>query len=209
LVQDDRYFTAMCFYIHGNPLRAGIVKKLSDYRWSSYPAYIDKRSQLPWLTTDLVLGMHGGSGRSFLEVQQSFLEEERNPLEDLRHGLYLGTEEFSEECIERVKKEEHPEKPQARLLLSGRDIQTLARIILERLGEEHPDSLLHSRRRLCANRDVAIYILYKLGVYRNAEIGRVFEVGYTAIPGAVKRGQAYIRSERRIEKRVEKILNDL
>ena len=56
-VQDDRYFLAMCFYIHGNPLRAGIVKKLSDYRWSSYPAYADKRSQPSWLTTDLVLGI--------------------------------------------------------------------------------------------------------------------------------------------------------
>jgi len=209
LVQDDRYFTAMCLYIHGNPLRAGIARKLSDYRWSSYRAYVDKRSQPSWLTTDLVLGMHGGSRRSFLEVQRSFLEEERNPLEDLRHGLYLGTEAFSEECRERAKKEEHPEKPQTRLLLRDRDIQGLARVTLERLGEEHPDSALYSRRRSCANRDLAIYILYQLGVYRNEEIGRVFGVGYTAITGAVKRGQARIRSDRQVEKRVTTILNDL
>ncbi|MEW6374668.1 MAG: transposase [Thermodesulfobacteriota bacterium] len=25
LIENDRYFTAMCLYIHGNPLRAGIV----------------------------------------------------------------------------------------------------------------------------------------------------------------------------------------
>jgi hypothetical protein len=100
----------MCFYIHGNPLRAGVVKKLSDYRWSSYPAYADKRFQPPWLTTDLVLGMHGGSRRRFLEIQQCFLEEERNPLEDLRHGLYLGSEEFSEECRERGPRKRGIEK---------------------------------------------------------------------------------------------------
>jgi len=149
-LQDDRYFLAMCFYIHGNPLRAGIVKKLSDYRWSSYPAYADKRSQPPWLTTDLVLGMHGGSRRNFLEVQQSFLEEKRNPLEDFRHGLYLGTEEFSEECRERTQNEGHREKPQARLLLRDRDIQALSRSVLEGLGEEYPDSALNARRRRCS-----------------------------------------------------------
>ena len=208
LVQDDRYFTAMCFYVHGNPLRVGIVKKLSDYRWSSYPAYADKRSQPPWLTTDLVLGMHRGSRRNFLEIQQSSLEEERNPLEDLRHGLYLGTEEFSEECRERAKKEGHREKPQARLLLRDRGIQGLARTILQRLGEEHPDSVLNARRRRCSNRDVAIYILYQLGVYRNEEIGKIFGVGYTAITGAVKRGQAHIHSDRQVEKTARKMLND-
>ena len=209
LVQDDRYFLAMCFYIHGNPLRAGMVKKLSDYRWSSYPAYADKRSQPSWLTTDLVLGMHGGSRKSFLEVQQSFLEEKRNPLEGLRHGLYLGTEEFSEECRERAQNEGHREKPQARLLLRDRDLQALSRSVLEGLGEEYPDSVLHPRRRLCANRDVAIYILYQLGVYRNEEIGRVFGVGYTAITGAVKRGQTYVNSDRRVQNTVRRILNDL
>ena len=209
VVQDDRYFTAMCYYIHGNPLRAGIVKKLSDHRWSSYPAYADKRSQPSWLTTDLVLGMHGGSRKSFLKVQQSFLEEERNPLEDLRHGLYLGTEGFSEESRERVQKEEHREKPQARLLLRDRDLPAQAQTILERLGEKDSASVLHPRRRRCLNRDVAIYILYQLGVYRNEEIGRVFGVGYTAITGAVKRGQAHIHSNKQVEKTVRKILNDI
>lgn len=209
LVQDDRHFTAMCFYIHGNPLRAGIVKKLSDYRWSSYPAYADKRSQPSWLTTDLVLGMHGGSRRNFLEAQQSFLEEKRNPLEDLRHGLYLGTEEFSEECRERAQNEGHREKPQARLLLRDRDLPSLAQTILERLGEKDPDSALAPRRRRCLSRDVAIYLLHHQGVFRNEEIGRVFGVGYTAITGAVKRGQAYVNSDRRVQNTVRRILNDI
>ena len=85
LVQDDRYFLTMSYYIHGNPLRAGLAKRLSDYPWSSYPAYAHRRSQPPWLTTDLVLGLHGGSRKSFIEAQQSFFKEERNPLGDLRH----------------------------------------------------------------------------------------------------------------------------
>src|SRR4030043_1773631 len=52
LIENDRYFTVMCHYIHGNPLRAHVVKRLSDYRWSSYRAYINKKQGVPWLTTE-------------------------------------------------------------------------------------------------------------------------------------------------------------
>ena len=51
--------------------------------------------------------------------------------------------------------------------------------------------------------------LYHLGMHRNEEIGKVFGVGYTAVIGAVKRGQAYINSDRQVENRVRKILNDI
>ncbi|MBI5969518.1 MAG: transposase [Deltaproteobacteria bacterium] len=209
LIENERYFTAMVLYIHGNPLRAGLVGRLEDYPWSSYPAYVDKRHLPSWLTTDLVLAMYGGSRKKFRREQQQFLERKENILKDLRHGLYLGREEFSEECIERAKKEEHREKPQLRLLLRGRDIEMLALAILKRLGEKDPSSVLKARRRYFANRDVAITILYQLGIYRNEEIGRVFGVGYTAIPGAVKRGREYIRSNERLGKMVSKLLNDI
>jgi hypothetical protein len=144
-----------------------------------------------------------------LEVQQSFLEKKRNPLEDLRHGLYLGTEEFSEECRERTQNEGRREKPQARLLPRDRDLPGLSQTILEPLGEQDPDSALAPRRRRCLSRDVAIYLLHHQAVYRNEEIGKIFGVGYTAITGAVKRGQTYVNSDRRVQNTVRRILNDI
>lgn len=111
-----------------------------------------------------------------------------------RHGLYLGSAEFSEECIQRGKGEKHREKPQFRSLLRDKNIGTLAVEILESLGEKEPDSMLNSGRRRRPNRDLAIYIIYQLGVYRNDEIGEVFKVRYTAISGAVKRAQEYLSS---------------
>lgn len=208
-IENDRYFTTMCLYIHGNPLRAGMVKKLSEYPWSSYRAYADKRYQLSWLTTGLVLGIYGGSRKRFMKAQESFFGKDEDVLGDLRHGLYFGSEEFSEECIERVRREGNREKPQVRSLLRGRDIRTLARKILQGLGEKDPDAAMKIRKAHCPNRDVSIYILHQLGVYRNEEIGEVFGVGYTAIPGAVKRAQGYMDSGRKLEKRVREILNDI
>jgi len=209
LIENDRYFTAMCLYIHGNPLRAGIVKRLLDYWWSSYQTYAGKKPEVSWLTTELILGTYGGSRKRFLRAQQVFYEERPNLLEDLKHGVYLGSEEFSEKCIERLKGEGYHEKPQARSLLRSRDIRILAIKILKGLGEKDPESVLQVRKYRCQNRDVAMYVLYHLGVYLNKEIGKVFGVGYTAVPGAVKRGQEYLGSDGQLERVVKKIIADI
>jgi hypothetical protein len=54
-VDNDAYMMDLSCYIHRNPLRAGMVKSLSDYRWSSYPvcAY-GKGKAWDWLKTDLI-----------------------------------------------------------------------------------------------------------------------------------------------------------
>ena len=39
IVQNDGYLMRLSCYIHRNPVRAGIVERLIDYPWSSYPVY--------------------------------------------------------------------------------------------------------------------------------------------------------------------------
>lgn len=55
LVDQDRYGLALVAYLHLNPVRAGIVRQPGAYAWSSHRAYLGK-DDLPWLTTDWVLG---------------------------------------------------------------------------------------------------------------------------------------------------------
>ncbi|MCP4492689.1 MAG: tyrosine-type recombinase/integrase [Gammaproteobacteria bacterium] len=49
LVQQDSYLLQLSRYIHRNPLDAGMVEQLEDYRWSSYPCYVNKQSAPDWL----------------------------------------------------------------------------------------------------------------------------------------------------------------
>ena len=197
----------MGFYLHGNPLRAGKVKRLEDYFWSSYGAYSDSRKRPDWLTTDLMLGIHGNSRRKFMRAQEEFFQRGKDILGDLRHGLYLGSEEFSQNCLERLKGEDYKEKPQMRSLLRVRDVRSLALEILGKLGEREPEVILKPRQR-SRSRDLGMYVLYQLGVYRNQEIGHIFGVGYTAVTAAVKRGERYLSSDRQLDHVIKKILND-
>jgi putative transposase len=43
LIENDSYLLWLSAYIHNNPKVAGLVKKLEDYKWSSYLDYIGQR----------------------------------------------------------------------------------------------------------------------------------------------------------------------
>ena len=58
LVDQDRYGLALVRYLHLNPVRAKMVKRADAYAWSSHRAYLGEED-LPWLTTDWVLGQFG------------------------------------------------------------------------------------------------------------------------------------------------------
>jgi putative transposase len=208
LIENERYFCTMGFYLHGNPLRAGKVKRLKDYFWSSYGGYSDRRKQPDWLTTDLMLGIYGNSRRKFMRAQEEFFRRGEDVLGNLRHGLYLGSEEFSKECLERLKGEDYRERPQMRSLLRGRDLRNLTLEVLGKLGEREPEAILKRGRRSNRGRDLGMYVLYQLGVYRNQEIGRVFGVGYTAVTNAVKRGERYLALGEQLDNIVKKIIDD-
>lgn len=55
-VEDDAYLLTALRYIHRNPVKAGLCKGMSDYRYSSYSDYIDN-----WgiTDTDLIMNMLG------------------------------------------------------------------------------------------------------------------------------------------------------
>ena len=58
LVDQDRYGLELVRYQHLNPVRAGMVSNAADYPWSGHRAYLGE-AELPWLTTDWVLGQFG------------------------------------------------------------------------------------------------------------------------------------------------------
>lgn len=41
-VEDDKYLLTVLRYIHQNPLKAGLIKDIKEYKWSSYNEYINK-----------------------------------------------------------------------------------------------------------------------------------------------------------------------
>ncbi len=68
-VEDDAYFLTVLRYIHQNPVKAGMVENIADYRWSSFKEYIGN----PIISdTDFALKMFSGDREKAVELFHDF-----------------------------------------------------------------------------------------------------------------------------------------
>jgi putative transposase len=114
------YLRTVCDYVHLNPARARLVKAaraLSEFPWSSWPAYLAAPSRRPaWLRVDRLLGEHGigrdtAAGRRELErrVEARRAAEQDADYRGIRRGWCLGGEAFRKELLEQMDERLGPE----------------------------------------------------------------------------------------------------
>jgi len=210
LVENDAYLLQLSCYIHRNPLRAGIVKRLMDYRWSSYPAYAYGKGKERWMKTDLLLSQFSQKDKheAYRGKVQEYTKEERKILEEIRHGLFLGREEF----LDRLKglwvsKEGETKAAEARKWhkrwdageLVGRacgalgcDLRAMAQS--ERIDQRDKDA-----------RDLLLYFLWERGDYRGREIGRVFGLGESSVSRRARMAKDKLEKDGKFRAGFEKI----
>jgi len=193
IVQNDAYLLQLSYYIHRNPLRAGIVKRLADYRWSSYRFYAYGRKPPDWLSTLLILSQfekEEDCHKSYREMVQKYAREEKRLLEDLRHGLILGSKQF----VEKIRKQYLPAKPdfsipQQNKLAKGFDSNDLldkAQRLLLKYDMQHYVKAKRLRGAEKDRRDLLVYTIWRSGKFTNDQIGRQFGLSYSAVSHAVK-----------------------
>jgi putative transposase len=210
IVQNDAYLLRLSYYIHRNPLRAGNVKRLADYNWSSYKSYAYGRKSPKWLKTDLVLSQVKGTDKSktYQQKVQDYANEEKKLWEDLRHGMIIGSKKY----VEKIRNAYLPEKinkelPQQRDLSKSIDpLKTLieaAKMLdcdlkrfrqMPRISREDRD-----------NRDLLVLSIWKTGVMTNNEIGNLFGMTYSAVSHIVKSVRLRMKGDPNLKKRFNQI----
>jgi len=190
LVENDNYLLRLSCYIHRNPLRAKMVKRLADYEWSSYRNFAYGEPCPDWLETNLILSQVSRDDRyvAYRRKVQGYSGEEKKMSENIHLGLVAGTKEFAKY----IKKKHMPEKPneeipQQKTVQDDHDLSSLlekASSILECDVENFKNA-----RRISQDdklkRDLIVYLLWKTGAYTNKEIGVYFGLGYSAISRCV------------------------
>jgi hypothetical protein len=166
-----------------------------DYRWSSYPIYAYGKKRPSWLRTERILSQFSSKDkdRTYREEVQKYAGEGRSIWEEVRHGLVMGGREF----IDQIKStyltgEPHDEIPQQRGLLRDKD----ANRFLAEAGIGVKDK---------RERDIAIYLLWETGWYKNREIGEVFGLSYSGVSRRVKVTKDRIERDKDFRKRYQQI----
>ena len=94
LVENESYWHILSLYIHLNPIRAGMVEKLREYKWSSYHDYVNVKKRNKWVNSEAVLeGISSNKQESRREYRKLIREasgRENDFLEDIKYGMILG-----------------------------------------------------------------------------------------------------------------------
>jgi putative transposase len=75
LIQKDSHLLEVCRYVVLNPVRAGMVERPEQWRWSSYQATAGKERPSPCLTTDWILGQFSDERSSAEKKYRQFVSE--------------------------------------------------------------------------------------------------------------------------------------
>ena len=128
LVDADNYVLQLVRYIHRNPLKAGLVKRLDQYVWSSHKGYLSKAKKWNWLFKDFVLQMLTAQTSAQIRIYKQFMAQQEQD-EDLVRILdhknppsMLGSEKFISWIKDRFfKKKKDKEVPASRELAPDLD----------------------------------------------------------------------------------------
>ena len=209
LVDADHYALVLSVYIHLNPIRAGIIKQLEDYPWSSYLDYLnlgksdisDPSFILKSIDQDTFKAM--SKYREYVSENQDM----KNPLKSSYRHIALGSATF----IERVKeKMEHlgrrREIPSTRFL-SKYDVDTIITKMTQALHIER--KMIFDKKRGNLNRSLAIYLIKRFTPLSLSEIGELFKMDYSAVSQAAKRFEQKSEVNHEIEKVMQKVVTAL
>ena len=81
LVDADNYVLQLVRYIHRNPFKEGLAKRLDQYIWSSHRGYLSKAKKWNWLYKSFVLQMLTAIKNHQLQAYKQLMSQEQD--EDL------------------------------------------------------------------------------------------------------------------------------
>jgi putative transposase len=206
LCDKDTYLLELVRYIHLNPVRARVVSKPEEYRWSGHLRYLG-RGRDDLLDQDRVLeqfsrglSVSRRKYRAFvLEGVQGGHQERYYEVKDQR---YLGEESF----IERVEKEAKVSEERVYDLpvdLIAREVSKAIGIPLERLYSLSRD------RKGVYGRSVVAYLARAVSGQLVKDVAQHFRRSPMTVSRGVIKFEESLRNDRRFRQRIEMVKGDL
>ncbi len=199
LVENDAYLLRLSYYIHRNPLRAGIVKHLAEYEHSSYRSYIYQHMGPAWLKTDLLLSQFDNvkdKKKAYRYKVQRYADEKKRIWDDVKFGFIYGSQAFSDRI--RMLFQSHGlnyELPQLNKILKTEEPHVFINKVSKYMACD-VEQFIESGRLLGDDRDkrdILLYLLWETGRYDNKTIGEALGLKYSSVSKRVYHVKAELK----------------
>jgi len=213
LVDGDKYLLPLVRYIHRNPIRAGLTKKLDSYPWSSHRNYVSGAKNETWIYKEFILSLFSGKKGDRPRAYHRFvaLEDEAEILGifEKKWPSVLGSGDFVRWIKEKYYAGKlNDEMPQSKELAPEVD---LIQRTVERFYGIDREALLRSRRGVFNEpRNIAIYLTRQLRGDSLKRIGMNFGVSkYSSVSSVIERIKKDMAQDRKLRVRTQKLILQL
>lgn len=205
LVDKDNYLLEVLRYIHRNPLKAGLVKTLEEFSWSSHKAYLSKANKWSWLQREVLLTqltpVISRQKSAYLEFVSLGESEEIEKFYSLKKlSSMLGSSSFKEYVKEKfVSNINRVEIPESKALAP--DVDKVISIVCEHYKVTKQEMLYSRRGAENIARDIAIYLVRRLCCKTLPNVGSEFGINnYSTVSSVVQRVKKRIERDRTLQK---------
>ena len=211
LVDEDNYGSKLSAYIHLNPLRAGIVKDINQYRWSSYLDYVSDRGKMvERLDKEFILSQFGEDPIEARKRYRSYVKENigmKDPLSESYRGIALGTGRYIDEIINRIKKIGRKREIIATRPSGKKDADEIIGLMQKRYGVSRNDIV--DKKRGNVYRKISMYLIKRHTDLRLSEIGRIYGMDYAALSQSCKRFGEELKKDKKIRGMIQDLENEI
>jgi len=206
IVDKDEYLVTLSRYIHLNPVRAGIVQRPVDYRWTSYRSYSDKSNKKELVDVEDTLSRFSERKAEAVKGYREFVEAGigggDNPFKVLEGGIILGNKSFMKKIkgiLGRMKANE--EIPQMKKLRTTVSIDGVINACCSYYGKG-PEDLLQRRN---GERNTVVYLSKIFSGKKNIEIGKYFGIKGPAVSNVIKTMEGWVETDKRMKSEIENL----
>ncbi|MCK5306453.1 MAG: transposase [Candidatus Omnitrophica bacterium] len=207
LVDNDCYFMELTRYIHLNPVRAKMTNDPENYKWSSYKGYLDKEGDrfIDICQIKKYLDMP-------LEQYREFVLEGIKEPEDLTKKIYagflLGSANFIEDRLKDLKEHiENKDVSYKKRLTTHIKADEIIKVVAGRYGK-NKEQLINMRSKPMKGKKISIYLIKRLTGLTNREIGRLFNMQFSAVSKAASSIEGLLREDRLLRREIEEITSN-
>lgn len=205
LVEADSYFLELSRYIHLNPVRARIVSKPGDYKWSSYDEYMGKAG-FSMVDKEKLSRYLKISRQEYEKFTLDGIGLEGSPLDSVYAGFMLGSEKFIKDTIADLKIDIENKDFSHKKNIQSHDPKEIISSV-EGYYHIERDTLRRSFNKPSLAKKVAIYLLKTLTAMSNKEIGDEFGISYSAVSKASGDVERLVGEDRKVAEDVRRMVS--
>jgi putative transposase len=207
LVDKDSYFKELSRYIHLNPVRARIVERPKEYKWSSYRGYTSKKGD-GYIDKNQINNILDTSEAGYRQFVLDAAETSKfNPFKDIYAGFILGPASFIKEKLQDLKDQLESENISYKKALTRHiSEEEIINTVAKRYGKTI-EELCKSKKRPMKAKKIAIYLMKKLSNLTNNKIGENFGITYSAVSKATGDLETLISEDKTIKEEVEELIS--